>query len=83
MAFYLDSVALSGIWNTYSRRPPTHCSEKSRQACQNFVLPDEIGSFEAKRAGASRQEVACQLWKNIKIHKSIFLKLEKCGLECP
>ncbi|KAF9393661.1 hypothetical protein BGZ94_006764, partial [Podila epigama] len=36
----------------------------------------EVGNFECKRAGASRQEVACQLRKNIKINKSILLELE-------
>lgn len=43
----------------------------------------EVGSFECKRAGASRQEVACQLRENIEINKIILLELEKYGLECP
>ncbi|KAF9136535.1 hypothetical protein BG015_003097 [Linnemannia schmuckeri] len=47
------------------------------------VGPIEVGNFEVKRAGASRQESACQLRKNIKINKSILLELEKYGLECP
>ncbi|KAF8942856.1 hypothetical protein BGZ47_006072 [Haplosporangium gracile] len=45
------------------------------------VGPIEVGNFEVKRAGSSRQESACQLRKNIKINKSILLGLEKYGLE--
>ncbi|KAF9997788.1 hypothetical protein BGZ79_008521, partial [Entomortierella chlamydospora] len=43
----------------------------------------EVGNFECKRAGASKQEVAFQLRKNLKINKSILRELEKYGLECP
>jgi len=43
----------------------------------------EVGNFEVKRAGASKLEVACQLRKNVKVNKSILLKLDKYELECP
>ncbi|KAF9919724.1 hypothetical protein FBU30_010615 [Linnemannia zychae] len=53
--------------------------------CDRLLCVDtvEVGSFEYKRTGSSKQEVACQLRKNIKINKSISLELEKPGLECP
>ncbi|KAF9934267.1 hypothetical protein FBU30_002685 [Linnemannia zychae] len=47
--------------------------------CDSIMCVDtvEIGNFEYKRTGSSKQEVACPLRKNIKINEVISLELEK------